>query len=125
MLDILGQVECSAGSVVVIQPDLSFLEQLVGVAPQPVDVGGRRRGVPLLVLEDVQHELKLSVLFLEEAEVWVFVDSVDNINLLDRVCKSLREKVGRHVVAFFALDLKVTFRHCHLQSVESLFVQMT
>ena len=104
---LLGQVERSAGSVVVVQPDpddLSFLEQLVGVAPQSVDVGGRRRGVPLSVLEEVHHELKLTVLFLEEAKVGVFVDSVDQMNLLDCFCKSSREKIGRHVDAFLVLD---------------------
>ena len=125
---LLGQVECSAGSIVIVQPDpdnLSLLEQLGGVAPQPVDVGGRRKGVPLPVLEEVQHELNLSVLFLEEAKAGVFFDPVDQMSLLDRICKSSREKICRHVYALFVLDLKVIFQHSHLQSVESFLVQMT
>ena len=124
---LLGQVERCAGTVVVVQPDpddLTLLEQLVGVATQAVDVGRGRRGVPLAVLEEAQHELQFTVLFLEEAKVGVLVDSVGQVNFLDRVCKSSREKIGRHVDAFFVLDFEVIFQHSHLQTVQSLFVQM-
>ena len=78
----------------------------------------------MAVLEEAQHELQFTVLFLEEAKVGVLFDSAGQVNFLDRVCKSSREKIGRHVDAFFVLDFEVIFQHSHLQTVQSHFVQM-